>query len=286
MTTTNPTLTDLGQPLVSARSADIYAWQPGQVIKLFYAQYSGDTAQHEWTNATEAHAQGATTIECLEALTIEGRFGIVMNRINGTTLTGTLDHNPLNFLSIPRRMAQLHARVHQAQTEQLQDVKSIIHKQIDAPAVDFLSAEQRQRLHRYLDSLPGGNTLLHLDFHTENILVSGQQETVIDWATAARGHVGADLAMTRFLFHEAELFPGISKFKEWLYGRFRLNIYRRYFKHYLRIRKLDAAWVNAQIDAWYLPILVNRLVAWGAPTEVARLAAQISAGVDALPDTV
>ncbi|WP_108124703.1 aminoglycoside phosphotransferase family protein [Saccharospirillum mangrovi] len=283
MTTQSLTMTDLGQPLVSARSADIYAWQAGQIVKLFHAEYDQSMADLERRNAEEAHAKGATAIECLGMVNLDGRFGLVMNRIDGTTLTGSLDHNPLNFLSIPRRMAVQHARVHAAETDQLPDVKSQIHQHIDTAALDFLSDAQRARLHRYLDQLPDGNTLLHMDFHTENILVNPHLETVIDWATAARGHVGADLAMTHFLFHEAELFPGISKFKEWLYGRFRLNIYRRYFKHYARLRQLDPAWINQQIDAWMLPIRASRLALWQAPTEIEPLQQQIRAGIEALP---
>lgn len=41
-----------------------------------------------------------------------------------------------------------------------------------------------------------GNSLLHLDLHPLNVLVTGDGPKVIDWANAGRGAAGADVACT------------------------------------------------------------------------------------------
>lgn len=41
-----------------------------------------------------------------------------------------------------------------------------------------------------------GNRLLHLDLHPANVLLTGDGPRVIDWANAARGAAGADVACT------------------------------------------------------------------------------------------
>ena len=272
----------LGAPLVCARSAEIYPWGQDEIIKLFRSGFCADTARRERLAAEEAHAQGATRIRCLGEVEIDGRIGLIMNRIDGRTLTASADANPLALIRLPRTLARLHVGVHNARTPRLDDIRRVISDQLDSPALEFLNSRDKALLQDYLSRLPDGDALLHMDFHTENILVNKEYETVIDWATAARGDVGADIAMTWFLFHEAELFPGISRFQQALYNTLRKQIYRRYLRHYIRMSGLSADDINARIRRWYLPVLVCRLALWSAPTETEPLKAGILRGIHAL----
>ena len=269
------TLSELGSPLVSARSAEIYHWQDGEILKLFRAGFCENSARQEKLNAEEAHRQGATSIECLGQVSIENRSGIVMKRLDGRTLTERADANPLHIWGLPYTLARLHADVHNARSEKMQDIRQIIAGFLQHSAMDFLTSAEKQTALAYLADLPDGNAILHMDFHTGNILVNARTETVIDWATAARGDAGADIAMTCFLFNEAELFPGISKAQEVFYNLMRRMIYRRYFRHYLRIRKLNKEKVKQDIDLWYPAVLICRLALWSAPTEIKPLQQKI-----------
>ena len=283
MDTNKKTLHSLGAPWVTARSAELFDWEPGQVLKLFHTGFSADAAHWERENLQEAYALGVTQVRCYGEVEIEGRRGLILQKVPGKTLTSWADTNPLNFFALPNALARLHAQVHGGETQKLRDIKTIIGECLAMPSMDFLSANDKDALLSYVARLPNGNTLLHLDFHTDNVLKSQEFETVIDWATAARGAVGADLAMTYFLFNEAELFPGITRFQEILYNTARKFIYRRYLRHYLALRGLESADVMAQIEAWYLPIVVYRLATWQASTEVARLQKKILEAVHALP---
>lgn len=279
----NKTRHSLGTPWVTARSAELFDWAPDQVLKLFHPGFSADAAHWEKENLQEAHALGVTQVRCFGELEIEERRGLILKKIPGKTLTAWADTNPLNFFALPRVLARLHVQVHGGETQKLRDIKTIINECLTLPSMDFLSDGHKDGLRSYMATLPDGHTLLHLDFHTDNILKSKELETVIDWATAARGAVGADLAMTYFLFTEAELFPGITRFQEILYNTARKFIYRRYFQHYLALRGLEASEVMSQIRAWYLPIIVYRLATWQATTEVSRLQKKILEAVHALP---
>jgi len=269
------TLSELGEPLVTARSSEIYPLPAQRILKLFHPVVSEETARWERVNAEEAHAKGATRISCHGEVEVGGRYGIIMSRLDGTTLTKSMDSNPFNLLRMPLTLARLHANIHGSHTEKLQDVRQVIANYLDRPPMGFLPVSDRELARRYILGLPAGNSLLHMDFHTDNILVSKHDATVIDWATAARGEAGADLAMTYFLFNEAELFPGISKLQEMLYNAFRKLIYRGYERHYKAIRGLSTEEFHVTIQRWYLPILICRLAAWEAPTEVESLRRKI-----------
>ena len=92
-----------------------------------------------------------------------------------------------------------------------------------------------EKLRAYILSLPAGNSILHYDFHTENILMDGKECIVIDWMTAVKGVPEAEVAMMDFLHHHAELFPGSSKAQLAFYTAVRTFIYNSFLKNYIKI---------------------------------------------------
>jgi aminoglycoside phosphotransferase (APT) family kinase protein len=78
--------------------------------------------------------------------------------------------------------------------------------------VDVFAALHR-RLHRIpapaeLASAGRGETLIHLDFHPENILMSPHGPIVIDWTNARRGDPALDVAMTWVILATSAGLPG------------------------------------------------------------------------------
>lgn len=66
-------------------------------------------------------------------------------------------------------------------------------------------------LHDGLHSLPwpGGQSLLHLDLHPFNVLMSPRGPVVIDWANARPGEAGLDVAMTALIIAQVITYPQI-----------------------------------------------------------------------------
>jgi len=76
----------LGEKIGEGATADIHAWAPGQVVKLFKASVSRQICKHEARMTRAAFAAGAPAPEVLDEVTLEGRFGIVLPRFDGPTL--------------------------------------------------------------------------------------------------------------------------------------------------------------------------------------------------------
>ena len=91
---------------------------------------------------------------------------MVLERVDGPTMRQALERAPHELEWHARAFAALHERLFA----------------ISAP--DGIRA------------VSDGNTLLHLDFHPENVLLSSGGPVVIDWANAARGHWADDVALT------------------------------------------------------------------------------------------
>ncbi len=76
----------LGEKIGEGAFADVHAWAPGQVVKLFKAGRSQRAAWWEARMTRAAFAAGAPAPEVLGEVTLEGRFGIVLSRLDGPTL--------------------------------------------------------------------------------------------------------------------------------------------------------------------------------------------------------
>jgi hypothetical protein len=76
----------LGEKIGEGGFADVHAWAPGQVVKLFKDGVPRRVAWHEARMTRAAFAAGVPTPEVLGEVTLEGRFGIVLSRLDGPTL--------------------------------------------------------------------------------------------------------------------------------------------------------------------------------------------------------
>jgi aminoglycoside phosphotransferase (APT) family kinase protein len=61
---------------------------------------------------------------------------------------------------------------------------------------DLLTGDLKKRVRSVLDSLEEGDTLCHLDFHPDQVMLTSKGPVVIDWMTAVKGDPLADLART------------------------------------------------------------------------------------------
>jgi hypothetical protein len=266
------TVSQLSDPIAIGRSAGIYNWGPGKVIKLFFADFPASEIESEFLNTCEADRLGVCGMRCYEKVAIENRAGIVLDLVEGMSLTRLSEKNLSAFFSLPRKLAELHAGLHGKKSESLKEIRAFAKTMLDLKPVAFLGGEERRRAGAIIDALPGGSAILHMDFHPENVLVAGDSYVIIDWMTAARGNPAADVAYTYFLMHDAELWPGTPKLKLIFYNIVRNYILRGYLKEY---RKMTGMTME-EINAWRLPILLLRLGLWDIASERDRLKAEIS----------
>src|SRR3954471_1731793 len=76
----------LGEKIGEGAFSEAYAWAPGQVVKLFKAGVSRQLGRHEVRMIRAVLAAGAPAPEVFGEVTLDGRFGIVMQRLDGPTL--------------------------------------------------------------------------------------------------------------------------------------------------------------------------------------------------------
>src|SRR3954465_15527710 len=76
----------LGEKIGEGAFSEAYAWAPGQVVKLFKAGVSHLLGRHEVRMIRAVRAAGLPVPEVFGEVTLDGRFGIVLERLDGPTL--------------------------------------------------------------------------------------------------------------------------------------------------------------------------------------------------------
>lgn len=229
--------------------SDVYAWGEGRVLKLFHGLHSAGQAQREYTATRAVHAAGLPAPAPLDVIEIEGRSGIVFERVAGVSLLSYTQAKPWSLFGAIRLMADLHARIHgcKAPTE-LPSLRQRLTARIEAASE--LTETDRQNAKRRLAELPEGTALCHGDFHPGNVLITPAGPVVIDWSSASCGDPLGDVACTSRLIRTARLPPWSPGYMHLILWCLRSVMHRFYVEQYLQRH----AGTRRQIEAWELPV--------------------------------
>ena len=263
------------------RSADILPYDDGRVIKLFLPDFPKDMIDLECENTIEAHALGCTSMNCYGKVEVDGRTGIILDWVAGVPMTKAAEKSPGILFKSGKLLADQHVLVHSKHSEKLRDARTASLAFLDDEPLQILTEVEREKAKHYIASLPEGNTVLHLDFHTENIMVDGTDCVTIDWLTAARGFPEVEIGVMDYLFHYGLLFPGASKLQIAFYSTVRTFVYDSYLRHYLMATGIKIE----DVKKWKIISLIFRRRVWAHADEAATLTDQIKACIAELPDS-
>ena len=223
-----------GQLIGTGLTAEIFAWEQGRVLKLFFARFGPSKVELEFQITRALHAAQCPVPAAYDLIEIDGRAGIVLERIEGASLLKLVELQPWKLFYAAQMLADLHAQMHQltappelpTQRQQLEDWLARAH--------DY-APEQRRAAEASLALLPAGSAVCHADFHPDNILLSPRGPIIIDWTSGTRGHPQADVARTCVLFESAKLPAGSPPHMHFLLAFSRRLLHRAYLRRYLAI---------------------------------------------------
>jgi uncharacterized protein (TIGR02172 family) len=250
------------------RTADIYRWDNHQILKLFHTGWSLSAVAQEARISRVVQETGLPVPATGGMVEIDGRHGILFERIDGPTMLRQLGAKPWTAMPLLHAFADLHVRMH-AQTvqglpSQRQQLRQLIQQASALPA-NWTAAALAA-----LDRLPDGTCLCHGDYHPDNVVMSAHGPIIIDWSEATSGNPLADVARTALIFRMGAPPPG--GMSPLLFGRIRAVAQATYLRRY---RKRAPA-LRAELAAWSLPIAAARLAA-GIPDERQQLLTHIAA---------
>ena len=256
---------DKGEMLARGRTAEVFAWKDNQVLKLFLEDWPVDSVEHEAQVTGAVHKAGLPAPAVEGTVEVEGRLGIVLERVDGPSMLQVLTSKPWRIGKLARTLAELHAAIHSCEMPELPSLREELGRGIREVE---LPEETKEAVLRHLEQLPDGNIICHFDFHPDNILMSSRGPVVIDWSNPRRGDPLADVASCSLLLRLAPLPQFMAG--QWLINLLRARLHSIYLKRYLQLRPSS----RKQIAAWELPLVTSRLLD-NIPEEKALLLAFI-----------
>jgi len=239
------------QPIAQGRTAEIFAWNEGRVLKLFRAGFTRQSCDHEFNIAQAISRSGVPAPIAFEQIEVDGRHGIVYERVEGQTMLRELTAHPERLVELAQLMADLHAQVHQHKAHGLPRSRDKFEWLLEqAP----LSDAQKSEIARRAAALPDDDCVCHGDFHPDNILLTPAGPRVIDWNNANSGNPMADIAWTSLILRKGEAPPG-SEAQVAEIQTMRIKFHDVYLQRRLALIP-DA---QQQLNNWLLPVMLARL---------------------------
>ncbi|HYD40459.1 MAG TPA: phosphotransferase [Anaeromyxobacter sp.] len=178
------------------RTAEVYAWGEGRVLKLFHPWHPEEWAasEHRLTAAASEAGLPAPRVYGLER--VERRLGIVLERIEGPSLLRLLSARPWTMLAVARRLAEVHAAIHAHRVPGLAPLTEHLRWRIDRAGIE---EPLRAGVAAALARMPAGEAACHGDLHPDNVVLTRRGPVVIDWPELSAGHPLADVARTSLM---------------------------------------------------------------------------------------
>ena len=245
-------ISKLGKGIGRGRTAELFKWDSGQVIKLFYKDFT-DIAEYEYEINLKVQEVYDNVPKAYDIVEIDGRKGIVYAYIEGRTLVDIATTQPFLVLKQMKEFTELHAEMHKCTISGLDDLHTDLKRTISKSK--YLDKRQKDFVLGKIDSLPTGNVLCHMDYHPDNIMKTKQDLIVIDWITAVNGNQLADVARTKYILRRGAPTQKTSFIERVIIKIFQLFVSRIYLKTYRKstgIRKRD-------LQDWEIIIQAARL---------------------------
>ncbi len=247
--------------------AEVFAWDEGRVLRLAHRPDQREELERETAALAAAGRAGAPVPLVFERVDLDGRPGVVMERLDGEDLLFTLGHKPWRLPEIAWALGRLHAELNSVHAPaELPPVHAWVRERLASPLVP---EDVRARALARLEELPEGDRLGHFDFHPANVLGASGGYKVIDWPNASRADPEADVARTTMILLAArapEHAPFVVRRLDPLGRRLLLRLYLRTYR---RAQPLD----DELVGRWRRVVAAVRL-AENRPGERAWLLAE------------
>jgi aminoglycoside phosphotransferase (APT) family kinase protein len=221
------------------REAEIFAWEPGTVLRLFRDRGSAERAAREVVVLGAVRGTLELVPEVRGGIEVAGRPGLLMERLEGPNMLEEMARRPWRVRELATMAGRIHAELHGLEApHELPGLRERLEARLHAAA--GIPDGLRDTGRRVLEGLCDGDRICHGDYWPANVLLTARGPVVIDWADATRGDPIGDFARTALMMRVGSLPPGTPRlvratgsFGGWLFQA----AYRR---AYARLRAYDS----------------------------------------------
>lgn len=242
-----------GKLLGRGMTAEVYEWGRSKVLKLYYDWFTDDWIRYEARIGDEIHKAGVPSPAFFDIINVNGRTGIVLQRIYGRSMLRHVEVEPWNLNYYAQQLAELHFKMHQYTASMLPSQNERF--EFAFKHSSEILGDNEKKISDYLKKLPDGSSVCHGDLHFGNVIISNGNLIAIDWKSAYRGNPLGDVARTCLMLCSPTLPIGNINLINGPYMYAKLMICCTYLNEYMRLAKVS----RENISEWILPVAAARL---------------------------
>ena len=184
--------------IIAVRNTKTIYRDGDKCIKIFNEDYSKDDVLNEALNQARIEETGLNIPKIHEVTTIDGKWAIVSDYIEGKTLAELMAENEDKTEEYINLLVDIQLEIHSKTCPLLNKLKDKMSRKISETELD---ATTRYELHTRLEGMPKHKKVCHGDFNPSNIIITKDGTPyILDWSHATQGNASADVARTYLLF--------------------------------------------------------------------------------------
>lgn len=167
----------------------VYRYDDETIVKTYFAKDALPEIKQERENARMAFVLGINTAIPYGIVRVGDGYGTVTELLNAVSVTKLIKNNPDDLSEPAKYYIDMLKSIHAIEVEDgvVPDMKEIALDWANF-IIPHIPEEQGKKLLALINAVPKRNTLMHGDYHTNNIMVQNGEPLLIDMDTLCMGH--------------------------------------------------------------------------------------------------
>ena len=181
--------------LAKGANGAVYRYDSETILKTYFAKDALPEIKQERENARRAFILGINTAIPYGIVRVGEGYGTVTELLNATSVTKLIRNDPDDLSEAAKYYVDMLRDIHAVEVEdgEVPDMKEVALSWAQFIS-DYIPEDQAKKLCALIEAVPKKNTLLHGDYHTNNIMVQNGEPLLIDMDTLCMGHPVFELA--------------------------------------------------------------------------------------------
>ena len=173
----------------------VYRYDDETILKTYFAKDALPDIKQERENARRAFVLGINTAIPYGIVRVGDGYGTVTELLNAVSVTKLIRENPDDLSVAAKYYVDMLKNIHSIEVEdgEVPDIKETALMWADFVA-EHIPEDQGKKLRALIEAVPKQNTLMHGDYHTNNIMIQNGEPLLIDMDTLCMGHPVFELA--------------------------------------------------------------------------------------------
>ena len=241
------------QLIGKGKSAEVFQYNEGKVLKLFFNDFSINDIKYEYLLMSSINQLNINAPMCYGTISLENRNGLLYEYAKGVSLLSLIIQKPLRVKQYAHLLAREHAKMHAHTCTTLPSEKERFSKQIERSKERI--GHQYNGLMEQISKVNSETFVYHGDFHPDNILVDNSDISIIDWMNSYSGTRAGDSARTYLMIISPSVPDEFPKALLPMLKILKIKLATTYLNEYQKITGIT----KKEINSWMKIIAAVRL---------------------------